>query len=251
MAPTNEHTSRRGNNRSGAGSGPPYRSANTSAGVNRYHSSAVRNARRARDNHRWHSRIDLNQPPVNAPTGLSLASRMTFADRRGRNLNVRGGTADLNYSDATRPRPQAGRRLQDRITRAEDTSGGESRPAQRPLGPTVNNNTATNNIDNTPFQSNDTQASALFCDSQPTRSPNSPFVLPARSVAPPRPIRMVNQLVAPTIPKRLYGGSDPVKRAVSNPKLRAILSDKPLPKERRKYVDERMELRLGGGRVMK
>jgi hypothetical protein len=38
---------------------------------------------------------------------------------------------------------------------------------------------------------------------------------------------------------------------VSNPKLRAILSDKPLPKERRKYVDERMELRLGGGRVMK
>ncbi|CAN9199922.1 unnamed protein product [Alternaria alternata] len=43
----------------------------------------------------------------------------------------------------------------------------------------------------------------------------------------------------------LYRGKDEVKRAVTNPNLRAILADKSYPKERRKAAGERPVLKMG------
>lgn len=48
-----------------------------------------------------------------------------------------------------------------------------------------------------------------------------------------------------------YRGKDPIKRLVQNKKLQAILGDKPVPKERKKPMDERVELRMGISKVFK
>ncbi|KAH7396862.1 hypothetical protein DE146DRAFT_789500 [Phaeosphaeria sp. MPI-PUGE-AT-0046c] len=134
------------------------------------------------------------------------------------------------------------------------------------------------------------QQSALFCGLQPTQrtsEPSSPMPsasspstsLPLRMTAQSQvhfpctssrctslPVRMFNQSPSapnPTpnngnsshmLPKRpvnTYRGKDPIKRLVQNKKLQAIFADKPVPKERMKPMDERMELRMGISRVFK
>ncbi|CAG5158593.1 uncharacterized protein ALTATR162_LOCUS5157 [Alternaria atra] len=52
---------------------------------------------------------------------------------------------------------------------------------------------------------------------------------------------------SPTLVKRrpIYRGTDIVKRAVTNPKLRAIFADRPYPKERKKCGGERPVLKMG------
>ncbi|KAF2036560.1 hypothetical protein EK21DRAFT_51425 [Setomelanomma holmii] len=129
---------------------------------------------------------------------------------------------------------------------------------------------------------NNTQTSALFCGSQPTQlanppTPLSPFsslfqdspsdlALPSGPVltAPlgAQPIRMVNLPVDKSgqdspdggkskRPVNTYRGKDPIKKIVQNKKLQAILADRPVPGERRKMKEERVELRLGAGRVLR
>lgn len=110
-------------------------------------------------------------------------------------------------------------------------------------------------------------SSSLFCSSQPTQPANIPLPNPpappftpsprrrSRAATSTTPIRMFNQPSATTEvskrPANTYKGKDPVKKLVTNDKLRAILSDKPMPKERRVYSTERVELRLGEKSVMK
>jgi hypothetical protein len=57
-----------------------------------------------------------------------------------------------------------------------------------------------------------------------------------------------------TSPRRTvnpYRGKDTLKLLVQNPKLRAILSDKPYPQQRKKSGEERPVLRMGMSRTMK
>lgn len=90
--------------------------------------------------------------------------------------------------------------------------------------------------------------SDMDVDVEAPLSPTTTPAIDASNVSPP-PAGMAN---APTgRPVNTYSGNDPVKRAFTNPLLRAILSDKPLPRERQKSKEERMELRLGHSRTMK
>jgi hypothetical protein len=151
----------------------------------------------------------------NGPVRPTLAGRMTYGDGRG-------GTA--------RPRPQA---------RPAIHSNNNAFTAVNPY--------ATTNTD-------PTQPSSRFYNSQPTQPTDDPPPLspPRPSSPPPRPIRILNEDPFKTddkaLPKRPinnYRGKDPIKRLVQNKKLQAILADKPLPRERQKAVGDRMELRLG------
>jgi hypothetical protein len=232
--PTHPRAARRG----GTGSGRPHRNANTNAGVNR-HPSAPRNALRGRGTHRRHGRND--HAPAAAPVRPTLASRMTYGDARDR-----GGTAP-------RPRPQSAVRLQDRITtdrgdadrsvinqqilhRAHGRNDATARPVVR-----ENNNDNNNDIvASGPHATASPQASALFVGSQPA--------------LPLAPIRMLNRPTpdanaAHKRPVNTYRGKDPIKRLVTNKKLQAILGDKPLPKERKKAVGDRMQLRMGMSKI--
>jgi hypothetical protein len=56
---------------------------------------------------------------------------------------------------------------------------------------------------------------------------------------------------APKRPVNTYRGKDPIKKVVQNKKLQAIFADRGVPKERRKWKEERMELRMGVSKVMK
>ena len=126
---------------------------------------------------------------------------------------------------------------------------------------------------------NFSQASALFCGSQPTQAPAASVPLcppsdqeellpPSGPVLTARPhsrtIRMFNEPMnqpanhvpgdEPTTPKRpvnTYRGKDPIKKIVQNKKLQAIFADKPIPGMRKKHPDERVELRMGVSRVLK
>jgi hypothetical protein len=215
MAPTNTQSTQRG----GTGSGRPYRNANTNAGVNRDGSRATRAAPRVRGPHRRPAHAERARPPANAPVGPTLASRMTFENSRGRG---RGGIA---RGSTIRPRPQNGRRLQDRITRAGDdvaggTDGGATGGSERaardvqvnhrdrarntraPFArvmyaapapvPTSFETDVDINIDsdvdididnitfnNSQFNTTDgfSQASAIFCGSQPTQLADAPIPL--------------------------------------------------------------------------
>lgn len=285
MAPTNEHSARRRGTSVNTRRGRPYRNANTNAGVSRDYSSAPRDVHRRRDAHRRPARNPRPQAPANAPTGprSSLASRMTFDNGRD--------PAPSSYGDSYRPRPQRVRpRLQDRVTDDRVYGGGaeatQGAHAHNVTATAVNDEYPEfDEFDKlvfaTPETRNDTssfrQASPLFCGSQPTQAtdvplPPSPvlppttFFPPLRSVLPAtssRPIRMFSAPVGgnneaeaevPATPKRpvnTYRGKDPIKKRVQNKKLQALLSDKPIPKERRKFHEERMELRVGVSKVTK
>jgi hypothetical protein len=122
-----------------------------------------------------------------------------------------------------------------------------------------------------PPTNNFTQASSLFVSSQstqPIQPADIPFPLLPVSPFPPRrirtapsslPIRMFNQpLIDTRIPTQTskrpintYRGTDTIKKLAQNKKLQAVLAGKGMPKERKKAVEERVELRLGGNTVMK
>jgi hypothetical protein len=222
----------------GTGSGRPHRNANTNGGVNR-HPSAPRNALRGRGTHRRHGRND--HAPAAAPVRPTLASRMTYGDARDR-----GGTAP-------RPRPQSAVRLQDRITTDRGEAGrsvinqqilhrahGRNDATARPVVRENSNDNDSDIVASGPQTNANPQAQELFAGSQPA--------------LPPAPIRMLNR---PTLdanaalkrPVNTYRGKDPIKRLVTNKKLQAILGDKPLPKERKKAVGDRMQLRMGMSKI--
>ncbi|KAH7083378.1 hypothetical protein BKA63DRAFT_152029 [Paraphoma chrysanthemicola] len=140
-----------------------------------------------------------------------------------------------------------------------------------------------------PANTNNTfrQVSALLCGSQLTQAtsfqePLSPVIEvdeDGELLFPPsgpvlaasyesRPISLINRTpdrptnrpadhassddpVTPKRPINTYRGKDAIKKIVQNKKLQAILGDKPIPGERKKHRDERVELRMGVSRVMK
>jgi hypothetical protein len=69
------------------------------------------------------------------------------------------------------------------------------------------------------------------------------------SNAAPSPVKnsYQNRPTIPTLIKQrpIYRGTDIVKRAVTNPKLRAIFADRPYPRERKKSGGERPVLKMG------
>lgn len=112
------------------------------------------------------------------------------------------------------------------------------------------------------------QASSLFISSQPTQPTNIPLPLSPVSPFPPRrirtahsslPTRVLNQPLTDTRiptqtskrPINTYRGTDTIKKLAQNKKLQAVLAGKAMPKERKRAVEERVELRLGGNTVMK
>jgi hypothetical protein len=248
--PTHPRAARRG----GIGSGRPHRNANTNAGVNR-HPSAPRNALRGRGTHRRQGRND--HAPVAAPVRPTLASRMTYGDARDR-----GGAAPR-----PRPRPQSAVRLQDRITTDHGASGrsvinqqilhrahGRNDATARPV--VHENNDYDNDIVASGPQTNaNPQASALFAGFQSNNALHPLAPRPPSTPSPaPVPIRMLNRPTpdanaAVKRPVNTYRGKDPIKRLVTNKKLQAILGDKPLPKERKKAVGDRMQLRMGMSKI--
>jgi hypothetical protein len=175
--------------------------------------------------------------------GPGLASRVTFT--RGQGVAAAPTQAHTARPrprpQAARPRPQAARSLEDRITRASDT---HAAPAVPPAVAKDPDDAFMDDFDFSTARPTDTQASAPFCGPQPTQvSPlaaTSSFQAHA-ATSPRRPIRMHNT------PSSAYRGTNPIKRAVTNPRLRAVLAGKPVPRERKKYVTERMELRMGIG----
>jgi hypothetical protein len=221
---------------------------------------------RASGMHRRRPRSEHNQRSANATAGLRLPSR-------GHGRTGHGGTA--------RPHPQYSRQLQDCIT--SDLDSGDESAAQNLQAEHHTHKTAAesdhdldieeigddiNYVDDDPNEIDDfafcesqlnniNQDSALFYDSQLTQLTIVPNPPPVLSAFIPRPIRIVSQRphdymhTRPKRPVKTYRGKDPIKRVVSNKKLQAIFAGKPIPKERKKYRDERMELRMGESRVLK
>ncbi|CAN9187788.1 unnamed protein product [Alternaria alternata] len=71
----------------------------------------------------------------------------------------------------------------------------------------------------------------------PTDSINGQIYAPLPAILPKTP--------KPRRRQPFYRGRDEVKRAVTNPNLRAILADKSYPRERRKAAGERPVLKMG------
>jgi hypothetical protein len=282
MAPRDEQFDRRG------GIGDSHRNGNacTNAGVNRHRPPDARGARRARVPRHRPSHTESSRAPANAPTGPSLASRITY-DR---------GRSGFHRGVRPRPRPQHGLRLQDRITRPDVTIGtgrntqttnlpvdhraqGPHRiiaPADEPSSGSGTNLGTDTGVKYPPpiyapvDNSNNLSQNSIFAGSQPTQvtgtpDPLSPPIWLAKPAQTARPIRMFNEPVAqeavyakgegqPTTPKRPvynYRGKDPIKRLVSNPKLQAVLAGKSIPPERKKHKDDRMDLRMGASKITK
>lgn len=110
----------------------------------------------------------------------------------------------------------------------------------------------------TPFSGS--KLTRIYPESQRRLFPISPFGRESSFTISPTPIRMLNvakNLVtedsaqgspspSPSPPKKpVYRGNDAIKRAVSNPKLRAILADRPYPTPRKKSGEERPILKMG------
>lgn len=282
MAPRDERFDRR------VGMGDSHRNGNgTNAGVNRHRPLDTRGARRARALHCRPAHTETTRAPANAPTGPSLASRITY-DR---------GRLGFHRGNAPRPRPQHGRRLQNRITRPDATTGtGRDTPttnlqvnhrAQGPDsgiapadGPSSDNGTnlvTDTGVRYSPFIhslvdcSNNLSQGPIFASSQPiqvadTPDPLSPPIRLSEPAQTAHPIRMFNEPVVqeavdvkgkdePVTPLKRpvynYHGKDPIKRLVSNPKLQAVLAGKSIPAERKKYRDDRMDLRMGASKITK
>lgn len=257
------------------------RNAHTGAGVNANRLTASGDGSRARDTRRArdrHDRVgDRYVPTYGVPPRGPRADRLTVAEEllRSRVAHDRVG--------ATQPLPQQGRggRPQERIHNTDDDGGGnQGVPRGRPINNTAprlsapmairsngmtqsTTNPATNNVNS----SISNQESALFCGSQPTQIPNIPQmpITPRPPTHPPvrpattiTPIRMLNRpiepkqpidpkLPKPTRPVNTYRGKDPIKKLVTNPKLRAILAGRAPPKQRKK--PDRPDLRMGASRI--
>jgi hypothetical protein len=283
MAPTNERTQY-----GGTGSSRPYRNANTNAGVSRHHPAASRGVPRVRDSHRRPVHAERARAPANAPTGPSLLSRMTYdRGREGFNRDVttrhrpqytrrlQDRIIRANHVTAGAGVSGGERTTNLQVERYSPEQAVPAVPMNDDIDIILDSDNeididiASPKYDNPDFDT-DHDFGSLFMDSQPTQpvtAPASPSPLPqpTHSAQPTHPIRMFNEPVAispvniegedePARPKRpvnTYGGKDPIKRLVQNPKLQAILAGKPIPAERKKHRDERMDLRIGVSKVTK
>ncbi|KAH9864420.1 hypothetical protein J1614_010354 [Plenodomus biglobosus] len=222
-----------------------------------------------------------NGPTGAAPQPLRLVDRMTGAD--GRPVAGAGGEQHFSrgHGRAGRTRPGRGRGqgAQGREDQAQSDANARSAASPGPVGSQVfgNSNSAAAADDNDDMDDDHDDGDhdedwGLVVDPsnalppQPSLSPlattpalDSSLPNPSTILATsPPPIRMFDQPIspqpdyqfvnpAPVVPPRpenTYRGNDPIKRMVQNPKLRAILAGKPMPKERRPSKSERMVLRM-------
>lgn len=187
------------------------------------------------------------QAPGRLARGRRLIDRMTFDDSDG-DGDVRGARARANTA-----------------IRRDNTMSSEAR---------ANTGVRRGNIMDTQARGNNTasqatqgaQGNLLVCNPRATQAPApslAPVPQPRTAI---RPIRLLNQPVgkpsksptgnnenessdehvaarAPTRPRNTYKGKDKIKRAVQNPKLRAILAGRRLPRPRRKHNEP--VLRMG------
>jgi hypothetical protein len=177
MAPSNVRPTQR---RTGNGSGRPA----VSAGVNRHRAAAAGQAPRVRDQGTMGRR---NRATGAVATGPSLASRMTFTRGQGaaagptRGRGVAAAPSQAHTAPPSHPRPQVARprpqvavgpfpqtarSLQDQITRADDA---RAAPAANSTVAEDPNDAMKDDFDFFTPRPTESQASALFCGSQPTQ----------------------------------------------------------------------------------
>ncbi|KAF1845124.1 uncharacterized protein K460DRAFT_405398 [Cucurbitaria berberidis CBS 394.84] len=279
MAPRNDRGPHRSAHRPDhGGTERRNRNAYTGAGVNARRSTNGRDGNRRvhYDRYTPRARGGDERARVEHPRG-PLVNRMTFPGDLPRARGATGRDRPL------RPPPRRGRYVepQGRIRQRHDEGGGRR---DVPQGRHNNNGaqglsarmTVDGNANDVRMDNNNsqfttannataaTQEPSLFYGSQPTQVPNiqispsppPPPTAPALRATTFKPIRMFNQPLdedqpKPKRPINTYRGNDPIKKLVQNPKLRAILSGRGLPKTRKKALDDRPDLRMGVSKITK
>ncbi|KAH7350464.1 hypothetical protein BKA66DRAFT_575661 [Pyrenochaeta sp. MPI-SDFR-AT-0127] len=262
------------------------RNAHTGASINTHRSivsrdhrvmdALFRNYHRERTGERsWQARnVPLSKRSPNGTTG---------------DYSLPHGQSAVRHDHLVRPYPQRGRcgRSQESLDYIDDRGGrGELPKPQAGTGPrrsavhltfnSIDDEMDTTNSLRTSTMPNKadvnfTQQSALFCDTQSQQRPTASIVpRPPSSNSPSHPfaalatfpssVRLVN---LPTHvvtsmneikPKRLvnnYRGKDPIKRLVTNKKLQAIFAGRGFPRDRKKALEDRPDLRMAVSRITK
>lgn len=272
MAPRSDGAPRsRGGHRTGRSEGEHHhRNANTGAGIVR--SSGRDAAARNRYGYRAGYGGGRGQRAHNPNPRPRLVERMTIGDER----YPKQDTAGHECSGTARPQRGRARETQDRDAGSGSAASRGLQGSSHPLGLAARITTTGHEDEDIEHFPDSTERSSLFCSPQPTRparptQPTQPTQLPSipqvrlppipttfptgRPVFIPSntgPVRIVNQpqyIKHPARPVNSYRGKDTVKKMVQNARLRALLSDKPMPRERKKCVLDRPALRLGMGKA--